>query len=380
MTNETTTTETETKPQTACENCGTESDAAGLTNGICDDCRMDCIDCGDAVIAIDTFERCADCAITCGLCGGVAGDDYSVQDCYWCYRCFSGYAIYVECCGEYYHSDSTVYCDRCDDSYCEYHHDDHGTCGDKDGIHDYGYKPAPIFHGTGPRYMGVELEIDGGGESGENARALLEFSDGENLYYIKSESSLDDGLEIVTHPASIDYHLKKFPWADVVKRARRLGYTSHAAGTCGLHIHVSRDSLGKSHAAQELTISKLILLLWRHWPKLWKFSRRRDHDTHWCPQQYGDAKPTRAGLDDAKRKGRYTALNVSLRNTVEFRLFRGTLKLETLKATLQLVDVLIDYAMSNGISRITRARWSEVMQGAAKYPELTAYLGSRDLS
>ena len=32
-------------------------------------------------------------------------------------------------------------------------------------IHDYYYKPEPIFYGDGPRYLGVELELDDGGEN-----------------------------------------------------------------------------------------------------------------------------------------------------------------------------------------------------------------------
>ena len=41
------------------------------------------------------------------------------------------------------------------------------------GIQDYYYKPDPIFYRKGRRYMGVELEIDDGGESSSNAKELL---------------------------------------------------------------------------------------------------------------------------------------------------------------------------------------------------------------
>ena len=54
--------------------------------------------------------------------------------------------------------------------------DEHPYCSgcfhspERDGrIHDYYFKPAPIFYGDGPRYFGVELEVDGGGESTANA-------------------------------------------------------------------------------------------------------------------------------------------------------------------------------------------------------------------
>ena len=55
--------------------------------------------------------------------------------------------------------------------------------------------------------MLVELEIDHGGKDYDNAEALLDIGNRytENIY-IKSDGSLDDGLEIVSHPMTINYH------------------------------------------------------------------------------------------------------------------------------------------------------------------------------
>ena len=41
------------------------------------------------------------------------------------------------------------------------------------GVEDYCYKPRPIFYGKGPRYFGVELEIDDGGELDSNANEIM---------------------------------------------------------------------------------------------------------------------------------------------------------------------------------------------------------------
>ena len=43
-------------------------------------------------------------------------------------------------------------------------------------IHDYYYKPEPIFYGDGPRYLGVELELDDGGENEFCASKLLDIA------------------------------------------------------------------------------------------------------------------------------------------------------------------------------------------------------------
>ena len=61
-------------------------------------------------------------------------------------------------------------------------------------IHEYGYKPEPIFYGEGGRYFGLELEIDDAGKSCYHAQQILDTANRTREYiYIKSDSSLDDG-------------------------------------------------------------------------------------------------------------------------------------------------------------------------------------------
>ncbi len=145
----------------------------------------------------------------------------------------------------------------------------------KEYIHDYNYKPEPEFHGTGPRFFGVELEINGSGTDEHNAKRLLGFANrnAENLY-IKRDGSLDCGMELVTHPMSPDYHMKKMPWGEILEEARSMGYKSHMAHTCGLHIHISRRAFGCGYHEQETAIARLIFFVEKFWPEMLRFSRR----------------------------------------------------------------------------------------------------------
>lgn len=72
-----------------------------------------------------------------------------------------------------------------------------------DIIQDYYHKPEPTFFGNGPRFFGVELEIDEAGESSRNAWELLSIAnrEGEKRLYCKHDGSLNDGFEMVTHPS-----------------------------------------------------------------------------------------------------------------------------------------------------------------------------------
>ena len=58
-------------------------------------------------------------------------------------------------------------------------------CFDMDEIiHDYYYKPEPIFYGDGPRYLGVELELDDGGENEFCASKLLDIANAQKRAYV----------------------------------------------------------------------------------------------------------------------------------------------------------------------------------------------------
>ena len=89
-----------------------------------------------------------------------------------CQSCYERY--YTECsrCGAMIRQSEVCYYDSDDEPLCS---DCYNRTSKYRSIHDYYFKPAPIFYGEGPRYFGVELEIDGAGEDNYNARALYFF-------------------------------------------------------------------------------------------------------------------------------------------------------------------------------------------------------------
>ena len=331
-------------------------------------------------------EYCPDClaetTVVCADCGSRVdmernyGDDGHPL----CQRCYDRNYVTCDRCGTVLHRDDAYYehededeewplCYRC---YTSRSH----------AIHDYSYKPTPIFYGSGPRYFGVELEIDCAGESQNNARNILEIGNADHEHiYCKHDGSLEDGFEIVSHPMSLAYHMDVMPWAEVIEEAREMDYLSHQAGTCGLHIHVSRDAFGYDEREQEASIARVLFFFEKHWEELLKFSRRTRHQLEQWASRYGYQNDPKKILDDAKHKngrGRYTAVNLTNRDTIEFRMFRGTLKLNTFLATLQLVDRVCDVALSLSDEEIKEMSWTTFVSGCGR-PELIQYLKERRL-
>ena len=81
-------------------------------------------------------------------------------------------------------------------------------------------------------------------------------------------------MELVTHPMTLEYHLNEMPWAEVLRKAQSMGYLSHAAGTCGLHVHISRLAFGCTYEQQEAAIARLLYFVEKFWAELLRFSRR----------------------------------------------------------------------------------------------------------
>ena len=303
------------------------------------------------------------------LCQDCRDDYYTV-----CCRCGAlirdAHACYAES-DEY---EERPYCSDC-----------YGHCARNEAIHDYYYKPAPIFYGDGPRFFGVELEIDGGGESREKARSLLEVCNREGDYcYIKHDGSLEDGLEVVTHPMDLASQLQRMPWGELCRKAAGLGYLSHRSTTCGLHIHVSRDTFGRTEREQDEAIARVLYFFEKHWEELLKFSRRTQRQLERWAARYGYKDQPMEILDYAKKGyhgGRYTCINLQNRDTVEFRMFRGTLRANTILATLQLVDRICDLSLYLSDEEVRALAWTSFVSGITpeRYPQLVQYLKERRL-
>lgn len=273
--------------------------------------------------------------------------------------------------GDTYYRGDTPYCAECYQSV---------GCGDE--IMSYYFKPTPIFYGEGKRFFGVELEIDGAGEDNDNAAEILHIANVERpLVYCKHDGSLDDGFEIVTHPMTLDFHLRSMPWEQIAEEAKRLGYVSHQAGTCGLHVHVNRTAFCSTESTQDATIARTLFFFEKFWDELLKFSRRTQGQLNQWAARYGYKDQPREILDHAKsgrHAGRYTAVNLTNADTVEFRMFRGTLKYNTIVATLQLLDRICDVALFMSDDELKAMSWTTFVSGCTQ-PELVQYLKERRL-
>ena len=352
--------------------------------------------------------------IRCDLCGEeITGEPYIVEGRQLCQSCYDYDTLRCDCCGERILASHEVTddhisicencyevryhrCERCNclvhDSDVFWEHDDCycRSCYEEITdrcIKDYYYKPSPIFNKmpeeSRVRYYGIELEIDCGGRDEDNADSLYNIANREDdLLYIKSDSSLDEGMELVSHPCSVQFHKRLFPWKEIMKEAVELGYRSHNTSTCGLHIHIGRNDLGETPEAQEEVISRIMFFFESHWNEIFKFSRRGEYAVNRWASRYGYKDRPKDILEDAKknRKGRYTCVNITNSSTVEIRIFKGTLKWNTFMAAIELVDSICDNAIRLSDEELHKQSWIDfVLSIDPDYTELIKYLKEKRL-
>lgn len=338
------------------------------------------------MVAFDGERLCPDClrveTVLCRCCHKRIWRNDTV-DTDLCHSCFNEHYTTCTECGSIILNSDAYYLDESDSPYCENCFANHS---DTHYIHDYYYRPEPVFFGCDESlYMGVELEIDEGGEYDECAADIFNTANlTDDHVYIKHDGSLNEGMEIVTHPMTLSYHKKTMPWKEILRKAVNLGYHSHQAETCGLHIHVNRNTFGNTVSEQEEVIARILFFYEKFWAEILRFSRRSEyHANRWASRYGGVIDTCKGSLDTAKKSGlgRYTAVNLTNENTVEFRIFRGTLRYDTLMATIEFTHHLCKLAISFPDEVFHSMSWLEFASGIdkTKYPELIDYLKRRRL-
>jgi len=266
---------------------------------------------------------CDDCILryshVCDSCGKHTFDDYE-----------TGNGDYLcKTCAQY--SGKYTFCDECDRYFLISVHHFHYQ------IHSASYKPNPIFHGKEKNglYVGIEIEAENGGDYNNDdiAKELLEsFSDNENNFYIKNDGSLNHGLEVVSHPYTITKILKCTWLSDVLNMLDSHGFKSHNTSTCGLHVHLSRsafiDSMHQTRFAWYIYESGYTVPI-----------ARRGFNSYCIKvnKHLSDNHP------DNDSQSRYEAVNFENTHTIEVRVFKGTLKLETIYNTLLFLDAVFHW-------------------------------------
>lgn len=243
-------------------------------------------------------------------------------------------------------------------------------------IHQFNYVPKYIKHFMPGEsedttlLLGAEIEVGGNNnissdnDKNSTVKKCIQImngsnSDEENLIYSTHDSTVQ--IEFDTMPCSLEFHKNKMNYREMFEYLDKEGYKGHDCKTAGLHIHTNRNYLGKSRISQELVISKILYILEKFNDEICVIARRDNEYSEFV----GSKKEENSLVElygKYKDHGKRAALNLQHKDTIEFRMFKSTLKYETFILTLEFVKDIIDYAKSASIEEIELIKWADLMK------------------
>ena len=188
-------------------------------------------------------------------------------------------------CEEYFHVDDLEYSENDGYMYCSECIEDHQ--GHIKSYHDHKIehiRETKILSNENIITMGVELEVESTNytECGEMSNIL--FNASNDFFVYESDSSLNNGFEIITRPYDLEYYKKegKEIFINALELLQNNKFRSHDGGRCGLHVHIGRHGLGNSYQERKNNIRKINIITEYFSPELTILSRRAAEKlNHW---------------------------------------------------------------------------------------------------
>ena len=209
-------------------------------------------------------------------------------------------------------------------------------------------------------FYGVELEAE---LSDNNVGSVAELMEALHTFAIvKSDGSLDNGFEVCTIPATLNYHrsgaFSRSPWKDAFDIMD--GHVdSYNTSTCGIHVHVNRESLYPS------TTYKMLRVIQQD-EVFTKVLANRNSDQWAAFYDYKNAAALAFNPPDEK----YLAVRLDKMSTIEFRIFRGNASYFGIISSLEIIDSLRSFALEISMQEATISkylRWLKENKHLYKY-------------
>lgn len=221
-------------------------------------------------------------------------------------------------------------CRHCKDFYY-YKHNDNTFSLEFSRAFDYDFEPANFIFNRTPYertdlYCGIELEVN---TKANEKRQLLNNFFTDDFFYFKNDGSINVyGVEIVSHPATLKYHLQN-KWIEIFRFFQENKIDN--VRNCGLHFHFDRNAFTSNQIAilDYLINSDKTFIETIGGRKLNTYCKIANKTL----SEYGRS-----------TEGRYVALNLSNRKTIEMRFFKATTDFETFKNRLIYAFALCEVA------------------------------------
>lgn len=227
---------------------------------------------------------------------------------------------------------------------------------------------ASVKLGDGKRYFGVELETVCNPQTESQVKHNLIRIDellGDAVIMKRDGSLGSHGIEIVTRPATLE---KQYLLWNKFLSAPRKGLVSWSDSRCGMHVHVSRDGLTENQ------IAKAVCFCNSYGNKKFTYIIAGRKDSTY-------AKYKAKTMEDAiSCCDRHEAINLTNDATIEFRMFKGTLRRESVYKNIEFCDAILEYCGQENLDlskAMSRAGFVRFVRQQNKWPHLMSFIMAR---
>lgn len=286
------------------------------------------------------------------LCRGCM--EVEAYECEWCEHlyteAYSHRTADINCC-EACTDRHYFWCDSCDGYYCiddsgDHDHDNEYSEGEGtwEAPYSYDYEPCWEFHRAPHEqdtstYFGVELEVARG-------KGTIDWRVPCPPWAVyKHDGSVHNGAELVSSPFSLAWYQETGAeqFRTLMKSWKRCNLLSGERVGAGMHVHVSRSAFEDARH-----LYRFLRLFYRHPGFTTKLSRRTEGDLdRWASLNTSLMSLARKAVSGTMlNPGRYTAINLSNRHTVEVRIFTGTVNFFRFDHNLRTVMGAVEFTRS----------------------------------
>ena len=262
-----------------------------------------------------------------------------------CSDALENYYYICDDCGCYvhqsdvYHFDNGDFCPNCQEEnrndIIKYYHASHDV--------------SKTFHGNPSNdiYYGLEIESERSDYADESLNCIAkEVRDSlpKDTLFFENDGSLNYGFETISNPMSYEFMRNNNIIERITNALNDNGM--EATGRCGVHIHVSRTE------EVDNKIPQIIMFLENNKDGVRKLSdRSRSSFNRWCDFYTSENEinllesmyiALNTDCDE-----RYHMLNITNNNTIEFRLFAGTLNSDYILGYIQFAQILVEEDLKN---------------------------------
>jgi hypothetical protein len=237
-------------------------------------------------------------------------------------------------------------------------------------VYNYQADWKPFKESNDAYLFGIEIEV----ELEHNSLSKTDKAFKKPWLIYKWDGSLSDrgngGFEIVTMPLGWEWMKKNKAEFDVIFDLAKLGLKSKLTDTCGMHVHLNKDIFSTFH------LYKFYNFYYKNQKLMHYMSGRTwDNMRKWANFKYGDNKSLAKFSKNKTSGDRHGAINLMNPESVEVRIFRGTLAPDPFWRNIEFVKATCDFTRYAHVNDLSVDLFRDyVRENSKEFPHLYEYL------